>query len=40
LPELHSELLGVVRAPDWIYVAGALMDAYRDRDAAGEEEGR
>jgi hypothetical protein len=38
LPELHAELLGVVRAPDWIYAAGALIDAYRD--AAGEGEAR
>jgi hypothetical protein len=37
LPELHAELLRVVRAQDWIYAAGALMDAYRD--AAGEGEG-
>jgi hypothetical protein len=36
LAELHAELLGVVRHPDWIYAAGALMDAYRD--AAGEGE--
>jgi hypothetical protein len=37
LPELHAELLRVVRSPDWIYAAGALMDAYSD--AAGEGEG-
>jgi hypothetical protein len=37
LPRLHGELLAVVRCPDWIYAAGALIDAYRD---ATEEEGR
>ncbi len=36
LPRLHGELLAVVRCPDWIYAAGALIDAYRD---ATEEEG-
>lgn len=37
LPELHAELLGAVRCPDWIYVSGAVMDAYRD--AAGGPQG-
>ncbi len=37
LPAMHAELLGVVRLPDWIYVAGALMDAYRDASGEGAE---
>lgn len=37
LPRLHGELLAAVRHPDWLYAAGALIDAHRD---ATEEEGR
>ncbi len=33
-----GNLQAAVEYQDWLYVAGALMDAYRD--AAGEEEGR
>jgi hypothetical protein len=35
LPRLHEELLAVVRCPDWIYAAGALIDAYRDATEEG-----
>lgn len=35
LPRLHGELLAVVRCPDWIYAAGALIDAYRDATEEG-----
>lgn len=37
LRRLHGELLAVVSYPDWLYAAGALIDAYRD---ATEEGGR
>ncbi|MBS1885992.1 MAG: hypothetical protein JSU06_02290 [Actinobacteria bacterium] len=35
LPRLHEELLAAVRTPDWIYVAGAMIDAYRDATEEG-----
>jgi hypothetical protein len=35
LPRLHEELLAAVRTPDWIYVTGATMDAYRDATEEG-----